>query len=84
MVSGENYVRREVAAILTAAALLSDVCWKKARVMKQIVLNADWKWVFGQKTFGSGSLPLKFCLQFPFCGFQSWSASCHVEILAKD
>lgn len=30
--------------------------------IKQIVFNTDWKWVFGQKTFGSGSFPLQFCL----------------------
>lgn len=35
-------------------------------VIKQIVFYADWKWDFGLKTFGSGSLPLQFCSYFSF------------------
>lgn len=54
VVSEGDYEGREVAAILTTMALI-EWCHPEGTVVwliKQILFNADWKWVFGQKRLG--------------------------------
>lgn len=73
VVSEGDYEGREVAAILTTMALI-EWCHPEGTVVwliKQILFNADWKWVFGQKRLGvAPSHSSLVVFQFPFCGFE--------------
>lgn len=73
VVSRGNYEGREVAALNRTGSHKNDVNPARNPVwlIKQIMFNADWNWVVGQKAFGSGSFPVQFFLHlFPFSGLE--------------